>query len=143
MNARHRNVLREGLDGAGFCENLGFGKRMYYAQYSNERGGYDVLEKIIKLIDHSNNDIIINHICQESGGVFVKSVEADDSKHTIYQCQSRVISELSDVIRVLTNSCADGKLTTKEIEEIKLEVDQFNREIYGVIQSAEKGKYNE
>jgi len=142
MNTRHRTLLKEAIRGKGFCKGLGVGKRMYHAIFEIGRGGFDPLCKILTLITHSKNDMIVDYICAEQDGIFVRNTVANDSKFNIYQSQSRVISELSDVIQVLTKSCSDGKLTTREIEAIKVQVDEFNKEIYGVIKAAESGKYN-
>lgn len=91
-------------------------------------------------MDHSQNNIVLDYLCSINGGVFVKSVEADDSQLTIQQDQSAIICEMADVIKVLTDSCADGDISTKEVEHLTKEFDELAKVFYGFIQSAEKGR---
>lgn len=140
MNAKHRTVLKESLKGRGFCKDLGVGPRMYHSLTDNSRGGFDPLEKIITLMDHSQNNIVLDYLCSINGGVFVKNVEAPDSQLTIQQDQSAIICEMADVIKVLTDSCSDGDISTKEVEHLTKEFDELAKVFYGFIQSAEKGR---
>ena len=142
MSIISRKTLREALKGKGECTTVRAGKRRQFQWKDTTVDESDPLGDTIELMKHSGNDVILNHICTEFGGVFVKNIDVVDSNKNILQDQSSIICEMSDVIKTLTDCCADGKLSTKEIETLKREVDEFNREVLGLIQAAEKGKYN-
>lgn len=140
MSIVTRNKLKEAMKGTGECKTVKAGKRMQYNWRDSSYKGSDPLGDTIELMKHSGNNIILDFICAENGGVFVKNVEADDSKKTLHQDQSSIICEVADVIKVLTDSCADGEISPKEIDKMTREFDELAQAFYGFIQSAEKGK---
>tara|TARA_R110002167_G_scaffold256475_2_gene462862 strand:+ start:2982 stop:3413 length:432 start_codon:yes stop_codon:yes gene_type:complete len=139
-DAISKATLREGLRGKGYCEGLGIGPRMYHLWQDNKYVGNDPLGNTLTLMKHSGNDIILDHICSSFNGIFVKNIEAEESKLNIFQDQSKIISEAADVIQVLTAGCSDGKMSREEIDTFKKEVDDFNKVAFGFINAAEKGR---
>lgn len=140
MSIITRNKLNAALKGKGQCKTIKAGKRLQYLQKSSSYDGSDPLGDTIELMKHSKNNIILDYICAENGGIFVKNVEAQDSTKTIFQDTSTIFSEASDILRVLSDAGSDGKITQEEGEKIRKEVDEFNKVIFGLLSAVEKGK---
>lgn len=140
MSIITRNKLKQALKGCGECKAIKAGKRMQYLWRDPKHQGSDPLGDTIALMKHSGNNVILDYICAESGGVFVPNVEAEDSTSTIFQDTSTIFSEASDILRVLSDAASDGKITQEEGEKIRKEVDEFNQVIFGLLNAVEKGK---
>ncbi len=142
MSIITRNKLKEALKGSGECKTIKAGKRMQYLWRDSSHKGSDPLGDTIELNRHADNNIILDHFCAEFDGVFIKNVDSNTSKKSIFQEQSDILSECSDVIRVLTDACSDGKITTKEIDTLKVEVDEFVRRFYSFTKAVESGRHS-
>jgi hypothetical protein len=136
-----KQVLRDGLQGKGPCDKVKAGDRLQYLwKDPKDLKSSDPLHDTLALMHHSQNDLILNFICSEFDGVFLKNIEAEESTKTIFQDQADIICEVADVVKVLTDSCADGKMTMEEIAKFEKEIDDLNRAAFGFIQAARKGK---
>jgi len=140
MSIITRNKLKEALKGSGECKTVKAGKRLQYLWRDSSYDGSDPLGDTIELMKHSGNTTILDFICAENGGVFVKNIEAEDSTKTLFQDTSIIFSEASDILRVLSDAGSDGKITQEEGDKIRKEVDEFNKVIFGLLQAVEKGK---
>ena len=140
MSIITRKVLRDALKGKGECETVKAGRRRQFQWKDTTVNESDPLGDTIELMKHSGNDVILNHINAEFNGVHIKNAEAADSTNTIFQDQASIFKEAADILRVLSDAGSDGKITQEEGEKIRKEVDEFNREVYGLLQAIEKGK---
>jgi len=125
MSIITRNKLNAALKGKGQCKTIKAGKRLQYLQKSSSYDGSDPLGDTIELMKHSGNNIILDYINAEFNGVHVKHIDATDSNLTIQQDQSAIICEVADVIKVLTDSCADGAISPNEVDRLTKEFDDL------------------
>jgi hypothetical protein len=136
-----KQLLRDALRGKGSCPEVKAGERLQYLwKDPSDIKSSDPLHDTLSLMRHSSNDLILNFICSEFEGVFLKNIDAKESHKTIFQDQANIICEVADVVKVLTDSCADGKMTMEEIESFEKEIDDLNRAAFGFIQAAKKGR---
>jgi len=139
MSICTRRKLNEALKGKGECKNIKAGKRLQYLWKDSGYDGADPLGDTIELIKHSGNNIILDHINAEFDGIHLKNIEAADSTKSVHQDIASIFSEASDVLKVLSDSGADGKIDQEEGDKIRKEVDELNRVIFGLLQQVEKG----
>jgi hypothetical protein len=136
-----KQVLRDGLQGKGPCDKVKAGDRLQYLwKDPKDLKSSDPLHDTLALMTHSQNDLILNYICSEFNGVFLKNIEAEESKKTLFQDTSTIFSEAADILRVLSDAGSDGTITVEEGDKIRKEVDDFNRVIFGLLSAIEKGK---
>ena len=136
-----KQVLRDGLQGKGPCDKVKAGDRLQYLwKDPKDLKSSDPLHDTLALMRHSQNDLILNYICSEFNGVFLKNIEAEESKKTLFQDTSTIFSEAADILRVLSDAGSDGTITVEEGDKIRKEVDDFNRVIFGLLSAIEKGK---
>lgn len=134
-----RNLLSKALKGKGQCTTVKAGRRRQFQWKDTSIDESDPLGDTIELMKHSGNSIILDYINAEFGGVHLKNIEAQDSTKSVHQDISSIFTEASDVLKVLSDSGADGKITQEEGDKIRKEVDDFNRVVFGLLQAVEKG----
>lgn len=140
MSAKTRAVLKEALWQKGPCDKIKAGSRRQSLYKDTTQDNSDPLGDTIELMKHSENDKILNYICAEFGGVFVKNAEAKASEKTVHQDIAMIFKESADILSVLSDSSKDGKITQEEGEKIRREVDEFNQVVFGLLQEVEKGR---
>jgi len=137
----HKLKLKEGLKGMGPCDKVKAGDRRYYQWQDTRDESSDPLSDTIALMDHSDNNIILDHICESQGGVFVKYEDPGSSTGNLHQDASEMLAELTDVYVVMSKSMKDGKIDMQEAAEIRKEAKEAMQKIEIMLDNVQRGKY--
>ena len=140
-NPYNKQVLRVALKGKGACDKIKAGERLQYNWRQSDIEGSDPLTNIIELMNHSDNDTILDFICDSQGGVFLKNEEPGDSTGNLHQDAAGLLSELTDCYCVLSESMKDGKIDMHEAAAIRKEIKEAMQQGEAMLENIEKGKY--
>jgi hypothetical protein len=140
-NPHNKSILKEALKGKGACTLIKAGARLQYNWKETDVEGSDPLTNIIGLMEWSENEIILDYICETQGGVFVKYEDAGESTGNLHQDASAMLSELTDVYTVMSESMKDGKIDMQEAEAIRKEAKEAMRQIEVMLDNVQRGKY--
>ena len=140
-NPHNKAVLSKALKGKGACPNVKAGDRLQYLWKKSDEEGSDPLTNITALMDWSDNEIILDYICETQGGVFVKFEEAGESTGNMHQDTAGVLKEITDCYCVLTESMKDGKIDMQEAEAIRKEIREAMQKTEAMLDNVQKGKY--
>jgi len=138
----HKLKLKEGLKGKGPCDNVKAGDRRYYQWQDTRDESSDPLSDTIALMDWSGNNIILDHICESQGGVFIKNEEGGVKSRNVQLDLSNMLKEVSDVWSVCAKSLDDdGKIDTNEAAMIRKEAKEAMQSIESFLNNLEAGRY--
>jgi len=135
----HKKVLKEGLKGKGPCPSVKAGDRRYYQWQDTKDVSSDPLSDTIALIKWSDNNIIINHLCEEVGGYFISSKAVVDNSKCLHSHIAKLFKEMVDVVSVVTESADDKIITLDETKRIKKEIQEFVEAAEQFVEKGEKG----
>jgi len=94
------------------------------------------IERVIKIFEETQDQRMIEYICNRAGGFFVENTENLDTEATI----NKIHLEISDVTRALATAWADKKLTLNELVKIQCEFNDLQSALTGFL-SKEFEKY--
>jgi len=134
----NKAVLREALPGKGVPPNLKMSERRWYQHKNTNEKTDDYLTQTIEAINWSDNDMIINHICNAAGGYFIKAIDVDERNKCLHSNMSKILKEMSDVYVVFAAAAADGKITIDELPKIKKEINEMQQATEDFYAMAEK-----
>jgi len=141
MSNVNKAVLRDALKGVSVPDSLKMGSRRWYQMKDTKDPNDDFLTQTIEAMKASGNSIILDHICEEMGGCFVKYEEAGKSTGNMHKDASCLLSELTDVYTVMSESMKDGKIDMNEAAAIRKEAKEAMQQIEIMLDNVQKGKY--
>lgn len=91
------------------------------------------LDKIKIYMDHTDNDLIIQHLAETAGGYFFR--EAASSKDCAL---AEIFKEFSEFVGVTSEAYLDGKITKAELFRMKAEWTDTVGAVQGMFKAIEK-----
>jgi len=108
-----------GVDEVAKCLKLS--KTALYNQM-NDQDRNDILYKFVDFNNACENDISIKWACEELDGLFVKNPDIEgNQQQASEQCVPDSMQEFTDVIREISKSLKDGKVSQEEAKVIRKE----------------------
>lgn len=139
MSNTHKAILRAGLKGKGACPNVKAGERRQFQWRDTRDSSSDPLSDTIELIKHSENTIIVDHLCQEVGGYFIASKAMEDGSKCLHSNIAQLFEKLTGVVVTVTGAADDKIITNQEIKMIKESLNEFMEVSEQLVEAAEKG----
>jgi hypothetical protein len=96
------------------------------------------LKKLVPLIRATTDYSVLDHIEQSLGRVAITLPPLNDSLQDIYRLSMRSIKEFGELMAALDAGMADGRLTDKEISDLKKEGYEAVQAIATLINALEK-----
>lgn len=147
MSIITRNVIKEALKGKGkwMPKDMAYGDRTQanWKRQEKEQNVADPLEIVIGLMGMSDNNIILDHICETQGGVFIKNEDGGQRSKTAMVGLSTVLKEITDVFTAGSDLIdEDGRITsTRKVESLKKEAKEAVQAIAAFISDIESQKF--
>ena len=141
-----REVIRKALKNKPkwVPRDLAYGARTQ-ANWSKQTKGQNVadpLEIMDGLIEMEDGDTIVNHICNNAGGYFIREVEMDDRSKCLHSRVAKVFDKLTKVVVTVTDVVADNKITDAEIIMLNEALNEYTEVQKQLIDSAKKGYWS-
>ena len=125
----------------GPCDKVKAGDRRYYQWQDTRDESSDPLSDTIALMDHSDNNIILDHICESQGGVFVKYEEGCETSRNVMTDTSKMLDKISKVWSTCAKSLEDGVIDDKEGAEIEAAAKEAMQIITSYIDNIKSHRY--
>lgn len=138
-------VLKEAIDGVGAkaaAAKLGLSQAMVY-KWCADPGGSGTpnpLDRIAALVELTGDPGAVAWLCEAAGGIFVANPDpkrGSDPVAVLSQTQ-KLVREFSDLLDVIAQSMADGKVDPAEARRIRSEWEALKRQAEGFVRACER-----
>ncbi|NOZ69827.1 MAG: hypothetical protein GXP46_11435 [Deferribacteres bacterium] len=113
---------------------------------SKTSGAPNPLDRIIRIYEVTEDERIINWLCQSAGGFFVKNIHSDKSDINIdvFQNIQRFVKEFSDTLDAIVQSYNDDKkISESDARKIRKEWEDLKRMGEAFVVACEAGTFND
>lgn len=120
------DVIKEALSRTSpkeVASELGVSLSLVYkwAQPNNEQGSgsRNPLDRIKHLIDLTGDPHIIQWLCQQAGGHFVRNPSTNRNYEDITPATNEIVHQFAELLQVITRAAEDRSITPDESERIR------------------------
>jgi hypothetical protein len=107
-------------------------------------GSKNPLDRLLKIIELSGDTAIVEWMCQQHGGHFVRNPEANghDIRHVLPATQE-IICQFSDLLSQISDAAVDHSICSAEAAEIRECWDKLKSYAEGFVRCCELGHFEE
>jgi transposase-like protein len=105
-------------------------------------GSKNPLDRIIKLIQAANDPHMIEWICEQSGGYFVRNPESEEEKnYAVMPATNEIVSQFSALLSEISEAAQDNTIANNESKRIRKVWDALKSFTEGFVTCCEKGDF--
>ena len=138
-------TLKAAIDKTGVkavSSRLGLSQAMVYKWCTGQDGSgvANPLDRLAALVEATGDPGIVEWLCEASGGIFVPNPEpsaVSKAPLAVLGQTQRLVREFSDLLEVIAQSMADGKVDPAEARRIRSEWEVLKRQAEGFVRSCE------
>ncbi len=142
-------VIKNACDQHGakqIAGHLGVSLSLVYkwAQPNTEAGGgsRNPLDRVIELINSTQDPRIIEWICEQSGGYFVRNPEnMNGEDYEVMPATSQIVEQFAALLAELSKAAHDDSITTRESKRIRKVWDALKSFTEGFVNCCEEGDF--
>jgi hypothetical protein len=145
---KSHEVLTEAVQSIGvksIAYDMGLSASLLYKWLQSEHNSgtaINPLDRVMELHQLTGNDNLIQWICNNAGGFFVKNIQVKgEHGKQLFECTQSILKEFSEMLTAITESNEDGKVTNQEAETIRKEWEDLKSVTESFIVSCENGSY--
>jgi hypothetical protein len=111
---------------------------------SSTSGAANPLDRVAALIRCSDDHSIVQWICHQAGGFYVKNPNANHA-HALHlvPAMNSVVQEFADLLSVMAASAADNQITAAESKSIRARWEQLKSVTEEFVQRSEAGNFRD
>ena len=109
-------------------------------------GARNPLDRIKEIVDATDDPRVVNWICIESGGFFVKNpaVEPGENEEQLLNTTQRVVMDFGDMLATISRSIEDdGEISLSEADHIRQAWETLKTKAECFVVACEQGMYRE
>ena len=103
-------------------------------------GAVNPLDRIEAIMKLTRDPAMAQWVCERAGGFFIRNPEPRTQPQELLPATNSIVQEFADLLGVISQAVADGKITTDEAKVIRDRWEQLKSVTEGFVQSAERGK---
>ncbi len=117
-----------------------------WAQANNDSGSgsknpMDRVDQLVKLTRHTP---IIDWLCQENGGYFVRNPESScDKGYEVVPATHTIVQQFASLLNVVSQAAEDNTITPDESAEIRVMWDKLKSYCEGFVRCCEEGDFEQ
>lgn len=140
-------VLRQALDGANpkeIASELGVSLSLVYkwAQRTDVgSGAVNPLDRVLQIYRISGNDAVIQWLCQNAGGFFVKNPRGGKEDFDLIPATQMIVQRFAELLTAISKAAVDHNITEQEAASIRNEWDDLKRFTEGFVRCCENGDF--
>lgn len=115
----------------------GLSKSFHYQELSGKTK--NILDRVKIYIDAEDGDSILQWLCNENEGYFVKRLTAGNSQNQVI---AKLLLEFSEVMKVVADALMDGKVSMREYKNIRSEWTDVQAVMEGFLDAVERGEFD-
>ena len=130
------------------AENLGVSLSLVYkwAQPKTDKGSgsRNPLDRVTELINTTNDPRIIEWICEQAGGYFVRNPESiSDDDYEMIPATSQIVEQFAALLAEISKAANDETVSTSESERIRKVWDALKSFTEGFVNCCEEGDFKD
>lgn len=107
-------------------------------------GSKNPLDRATELIRLTRDIRIIQWLCQQSGGFFVRNPKPTEEKHRdVGPATNAIIQQFADLLESITTAASDRAISPDEAERIRLRWDGLKTTTEGFVRACEQGNFDQ
>jgi len=145
-------IIKDAVDKTGPKEvaaELGLSLSLIYkwAQAAEEdgSGSRNPLDRILQLVEITNDHTLIQWLCVRTGGYFVHNNDHPDNKdgYEVVPATNEIVQQFADLLQEITVAALDRTITEEESERIRKVWEELKRYTEGFVRCCEDGHFEE
>ena len=138
MTDKILNEATKGVNKKELASELGFDVSYLYRQLNG--GERNILDQIKPWLKAENGDTILQWLCNENEGYFVKRItRRGKNDHAVI---AKLLKEFAEVMGSIADALLDGKISTKEYKTMRKEWQDVQSVMESFFDSIERGEYD-
>ena len=107
-------------------------------------GSKNPLDRATELIRLTRDIRIIQWLCQQSGGFYVRNSKSpDDRLREVGPATNAIIQQFADLLESITTAASDRTISAEESERIRHHWDDLKTTTEGFVRACEQGNFDE
>lgn len=107
-------------------------------------GSRNPLDRTIDLIRLTRDIRIIQWLCHQSGGFYVKNPKTTEEHHReVGPATNAIIQQFADLLEAITTAASDRTIKPEEAESIRLHWDGLKTTTEGFVRACEHGNFDQ
>ncbi len=113
-------------------------------QSDDGSGSRNPLDRLMKIVELSGDLSVIEWLCQQTGGYFVRNPKSSCEKgYQVLPATNEIISQFSALLQQISTAAIDHSISTKEAKEIRECWDKLKSYAEGFVRCCEEGDYDQ
>jgi hypothetical protein len=141
-------VLRQAIENASpkeIAAEIGVSLSLIYkwAQPTDIGSGtVNPLDRVLQIYRVSRDDTVIQWICGQAGGFFVKNPRTSKADFDLMPATQAIVQQFAEMLTAISKAAADHMISDKEAKEIRREWDELKRFAEGFVRCCENGDFD-
>ena len=112
-------------------------------QEASGSGSKNPLDRMIHLIKAANDPQMIEWICEQAGGYFVRNPDTEEESHyEVMPATNEIVSQFSALLSEISDAAHDNTIADKESERIRKVWNALKSFTEGFVKCCEEGDFN-
>ena len=112
-------------------------------QAEDGSGSRNPLDRLLKIVQVTNDPGIVEWLCQMCGGYFVPNPGGLYDDYEVLPATHAIIQQFSSLLHEISKAAADNSITPDEAEEIRERWDQLKSYTEGFVACCEQGDFEQ
>ncbi|MEK7951176.1 phage regulatory CII family protein [Luteolibacter soli] len=113
-------------------------------QSDDGSGSRNPLDRLLKIIELSDDLRIVEWICQQSGGYFVRNPKSSSQKaYQVLPATNEIVGQFSALLQEISTAALDHSITKQEAKDIRECWDKLKSYAEGFVRCCEEGDYDQ
>lgn len=112
-------------------------------QSEDGSGSRNPLDRLLKVMELSGDQRIIEWLCQQSGGYFLPNPDGHAKHHGILPSTQEIIAQFSELLSRISSAALDHSITQEEARDIREGWDKLKSYTESFVRCCEKGDFEQ
>lgn len=113
-------------------------------QAEDGSGSRNPLDRLLKIIELSNDTTIVEWLCRKSGGYFVRNPESQrDQGYEVLPATNEIVGQFSSLLQRIASAAIDHSISADEAAEIRESWDKLKSYTEGFVACCEDGDFEQ
>ncbi|MDX1951718.1 MAG: phage regulatory CII family protein [Verrucomicrobiota bacterium] len=105
-------------------------------------GAANPLDRVATLLRTTNDERLVQWLCERAGGFFIKNPKANWPHPTfLVPATNQIVQEFADLLAVIASAAGDNRISDKEAQTIRARWEELKCVTEGFVQCCEKGNF--
>ncbi|HKI68067.1 MAG TPA: phage regulatory CII family protein [Verrucomicrobiae bacterium] len=104
-------------------------------------GSVNPLDRIEALLRSTNDERIVQWLCQRAGGFFIRNPSNTPHPHFLIPATNQIVQEFADLLQVVAKAASDNQITESEAETIRARWEELKSVTEEFVVCCEEGNF--